>query len=99
MIVFWRGRGPVVFLAAVLPSASCLGLMDWNPLFAMVLGGAACIPGGLACRYYGKKWNQGSGIHMLYGIPVEIWGWMMLLFGVLMVFLTLAGLIKKAITG
>jgi hypothetical protein len=99
MFVFWRGRGPVVFLAAILPLASCLGLMDWNPVVAIALAGATAIPGGLACLYFGRKWNQGSGVHMLYWIPVEIWGWILLLTGSLIVLLIAIGLIRKAIAG
>jgi hypothetical protein len=74
LIFVWRGWGPLGLIALVLPLASCAGLMDWNPLAAMLGFGATLLGGGLVCRSYGRKWNQGSGLHMMYWIPLEVWG-------------------------
>ena len=97
MIIVWRGRGFLALVATFLPLASCAGLMDFNPVLAVSLAGIATLGGGLACRHYGRKWNQGSGFHTMYWIPLEIWGWIYIVFGGLFSLMMVAGLIRKAL--
>jgi hypothetical protein len=99
MIFVWRGWGPVVLVALFLPLASCAGLMDWHPIAAIGIGSLALLGGGLACRYFGKRWNKGSGFHSMYGVPVEIWGWVYVVAGGAMSALIVAGFVKKAFVG
>jgi hypothetical protein len=99
VIFVWRGWGPVVLVALFLPLASCAGLMDWHPIAAMGVGSAALLAGGLACRHLGRRWNQGSGYHMMWWVPVEAWGWVYIVVGGLTTVLIAAGLVKKAIVG
>jgi hypothetical protein len=97
VIFVWRGWGPVALVAAFLPLASCGGLMDWNPDVAFLCFGLSTVAGGLACRYLGLKWNQGSGFHMMYWIPLEIWGWIYIALGGLFGGIAGVVLVKKAI--
>lgn len=99
MILVWRGWGLLAVVAAFLPLASCGGLMDWNPLVALLCCGVTAVAGGMICRHYGRKWNQGSGFHMMYGIPLEIWGWIYIVFGGFFALSSAAGLLKTWIIG
>ncbi len=99
MLIVWRGWGLVAAVATFLPLASCAGLMDWNPTVASVCGGVSLVVGGLTCRHFGLKWNQGSGFHMMYGIPLEIWGWIYIILGGFFVMLETLGLVKQAVFG
>jgi hypothetical protein len=93
----WRGWGPLAAVAVFLPLASCAGLMDWNPMVALLTFGIATIAAGVVCRHFGRKWNQGSGFHMMYWIPLEIWGWIYVIVGGLFAILSAGALVKKAI--
>jgi hypothetical protein len=73
--------------------------MDWQPQAAMLGSGATLLGGGLVCRYYGRKWNKGSGFHMMYWIPLEIWGWLYIVIGAFFSVLATAALFKIAIVG
>lgn len=99
MILIWRGWGLLAVVALFLPLASCAGLMDWNPIVAILGFGVTLVAGGLACRHYGRKWNQGSGFHTMYWIPLEIWGWIYIVIGSLWSMLATVALIKTAIAG
>jgi hypothetical protein len=89
----------MALVAAFLPLASCGGLMDWNPGVAGLAFGLSAVAGGLVCRHLGLKWNQGSGFHMMYWIPLEIWGWIYIVIGSLFGAAAGFGLVKKAISG
>ncbi len=97
MIFVWRGWGPVAVVAVFLPLASCAGLMDWNPMVAILSFGVSLVAGGLACRHYGLKWNQGSGFHTMYWIPLEIWGWIYIAAGGFFAVLATIALVKQAV--
>ena len=99
VIFVWRGWGPVAAIALFLPLASCAGLMDWDPAVALGCFSVSLVAGGFACRYYGLKWNQGSGLHTMYWIPLEIWGWIYIAIGGLFGLLIAVGLIKQVIVG
>jgi hypothetical protein len=99
MIFVWRGRGPMALGAAFLPLASCGGLMDYHPGVALLCCGISAVAGGLVCRHYGLKWNRGSGFHMMYWIPLEIWGWIYILGGGLFSILAAIGLVRQAMIG
>lgn len=81
MLFAWRGRGVLGLVALMLPLASCAGLMDTSPVWAMTLGGVSLFGGGLACYLIGRKWNRGRGIHTMYWAPLENWGWRTLFSG------------------
>ncbi len=95
MFLVWRGWGLLAIVAAFLPLASCAGLMDWNPLIAILCCGSTAVASGIICRHYGRKWNQGSGFHTMYWIPLEIWGWIYIVFGGFFALLSAAGLVKE----
>jgi hypothetical protein len=95
----WRGWGPVGLAALILPLVSCVGFMDWNPPVAMFAFGITLTGGGLVCRHYGRKWNQGSGTHMMYWVPLEVWGWIYLVIGFLFSGLGATALIVKVAQG
>jgi len=97
MFIVWRGWGLLAVVAAFLPLASCAGLMDWNPMVALLCMGGTTVAGGMICRHYGRKWNQGSGFHMLYWIPLEIWGWIYIIFGGTFALLSAVALFREAI--
>lgn len=99
MIFVWRGWGPLALVALFVPLASCGGLMDWNPVAAIAVTGLTMVAGGLACRHYGRKWNQGSGFHMMYWVPLEYWGWVYIVLGGFYGLLGVGALIKKAVLG
>jgi hypothetical protein len=99
VIFVWRGWGPVAAVAAFLPLISCAGLMDVNPVLALACFGITLLAGGLACRYYGRKWNQGTGFHSMYWIPLEVWGWIYLALGGVFAVLGTITLVKQAIAG
>ncbi len=99
MIFVWRGWGLIALVALFLPLASCAGLMDRNPLAALLGFGVTLLGGGLACRHYGRKWNQGSGLHMMYWIPLEVWGWIYIAVGGLFSLLGAAAVVKRAVAG
>lgn len=99
MLFVWRGWGLLALVPTFLPLASCAGLMDWNPMWAMICFGVSLFAGGLACRHYGKKWNQGTGIHMMYFIPLEIWGWIYIIMGGTLGTLGAVILVKQAVVG
>lgn len=99
MFFVWRGWGPVALVALILPLASCAGLMDWNPLVATTSFGWSLLAGGLVCRHYGRKWNEGSGTHMMYWIPLEYWGWCYIILGGLYGLAGSAALVKVALVG
>jgi hypothetical protein len=96
-MLVWRGWGPVAVVATFLPLASCAGLMDWQPMVAMAGCGLSLLAGGLVCRHYGLKWNRGSGFHMMYWIPLEIWGWIYIVVGGGFAVLAVVALVKQAI--
>jgi hypothetical protein len=85
--------------AAFLPLASCGGLTDYNPMLALLCLGLSAIAGGIVCRHFGLKWNQGSGFHMMYWIPLEIWGWIYIVGGGLFGILAAVALVKQAVMG
>ena len=99
MIFVWRVWGPVAQVAAFLPLACCSGLMSISPPVAILCSALAFVAGGLVCRYYGLKWNQGSGFHSMYWIPLEIWGWIYIAVGGSLGGLAAFGLIKRAVVG
>jgi hypothetical protein len=99
MIFIWRGWGLLALVAAFLPLASCAGLMDWSPLAALLCCVDTAVAGGMICRHYGRKWNQGSGFHMMYWIPLEIWGWIYISLGEFFALASLAELVMKRISG
>ena len=66
---------------------------------AMLSGGFAMLTGGIVCRHYGRKWNQGSGFHMMYWIPLEIWGWIYLVFGGFFFLGGAVGILRKGLAG
>lgn len=92
--VVWRGRGILAFLTAVPPIACCIGLIDWRPAVAMVVFGTALAIAGLVCRHYGRRWNQGTGTHTMYWIPLEVWGWIYIIVGLLFAFAAGVGLAR-----
>src|SRR5688572_17019901 len=98
-IFVWRGWGPVAVVAAFLPLVSCAGLLEWNPMLAMLCFGITLLLGGLICRHYGVKWNQGSGFHSMYWIPLEIWGWIYIVCGGFFGVMSAIALFRKAIVG
>jgi hypothetical protein len=81
VFLFWRGRGLLGIVAIFLPLATCAGLSDWDRGGALLIGGLTLAGGGWVCRHFGRKWNQGSGFHSLYFLPLEVWGWIYLLAG------------------
>jgi hypothetical protein len=99
MLFVWRGWGYFGLGALFIPLASCAGLTDWNPVAAITLSGLTLAAGGLACRHYGQKWNQGSRFHMIYWVPLECWGWVYIVLGGLCGSLGIAALIKKTLVG
>lgn len=99
MIFAWRGWGPVAAVAAFVPLAACGGLMDWNPMVAMVCSGVSLVAGGFACRHYGLRWNQGSGFHSMYWIPLETWGYIYIVLGGFFAVAATIALLKKTIVG
>ncbi len=99
MIFVWRGWGPIGLVALILPVGSCAGLVDWNPLAAITVFGFTLFAGGLSCRHYGRKWNQGSGTHMMYGVPLEYWGWAYMIFGGFFGVSGAVALVRKAVIG
>jgi hypothetical protein len=99
MFIVWRGWGLLAVVAAFLPLASCAGLMDWNPLIAILCCGSTTVASGMICRHYGRKWNQGSGFHTMYWIPLEIWGWIYIVFGGFLALSSAVELLLKATVG
>lgn len=99
VIFVWRGWGPLAAVAMFVPLASCVGLLDWNPMVAMVCFGVSLVVGGLVCRYYGLKWNRGSGFHTMYWISLETWGRIYITVGGLFGALAAVALIKQAVAG
>jgi len=97
LIFVWRGWGPLALVVLFLPLASCGGLMGWNPFVALLGFGLTTFVGGLVCRHYGRKWNQGSGFHTMYWIPLEVWGWIYIVVGGLFSLLASAALVKKGL--
>jgi hypothetical protein len=97
MIFVWRGRGLLGLIALFLPLASCAGLLDWNVQVASLAGSITLLIGGLVCRHYGRKWNQGSGFHMLYWMPLEIWGLVCIIVGALFSLLAVIGLVEHGV--
>ena len=96
MIVVWRGRGLVALAAAILPLLPCAGLVDLNnPALYFIAPGGASILVGLVCWRLGKRWNQGSGYHSLYWIPLETWGWIYMVLGEFWTGLVVIGWIHK----
>jgi len=85
MFVVWRGWG-LLALVAVFPTlASFIALIDISLRTALLGTGLAALGGGSVCLYFCRKWNRGTGYHSLYGIPLEIWGWIYLGHGVFFV--------------
>ncbi len=99
MILVWRDRGLVAVVATFLPLVSCAGLMDWKPIVALECFGVSLLVGGMACRHYGLKWNQGSGLHTMCGIPLETWGWVYIAIGGFFGMLAGLTLVKQAVAG
>jgi hypothetical protein len=95
----WRGWGAIAAVATFLPLGSCVGLLDWNPMVAILCFGVTQVGGGLACRHYGLKWNQGSGFHSMYWIPLEVWGWIYIAVGGFFAVSAAIALVKEAIVG
>jgi hypothetical protein len=96
-IFVWRGWGPLAAVALLAPCLACAGLLDWSPPIAMLCGGLALLIGGLVCRHYGRKRNQGTGYHMMYWLPLEYWGWIYIVFGAIFFIGASAGFVKKAV--
>ena len=86
-------------VAAFLPLAACGGLMDRKPMVAIGCFGGSLVARGWACRHYGLKWKKGSGFHMMYGIPLEIWGWIDIVSGGFFGVLAAVALVKSAVVG
>jgi hypothetical protein len=93
MYVIWRGWGPLALAVLILPAASCSGLTAWNPPVAFLAFGTTLAGGGWVCRHFGRKWNQGSGKHMMYWVPLEIWGGLYYGIGLLVVGLCAVALV------
>lgn len=97
VFVVWRGRGPLALAVAILPLASCAGLWEINPTVALVAATFSFMLGGYLCWYLGHRWNGGSGYHMLYWIPLEYWGWLYGVAGVVFGFLLITGAINRTL--
>ena len=65
--------------------------MNWNMTAANLCFGVGTIVAELACRHFGMEWNQGNGYHMMYWIPLEIWGWIYTILGGPFVILAVVG--------
>jgi hypothetical protein len=99
VILVWEGWGLVAMVAAFLPLASCVGLMDWDPIIAELCAGVSAVASGVVCRRLGLKWNQGRRLHTMYMIPLETWGWIYIVGGSSFVLLFGVGFVKKFIFG
>lgn len=99
MIVVWRGWGILAFVAAFLPLASCIGLIEWNFGVALFMAGITALIGGILCRYLGRKGNEGGIRHSLYNIPVETWGLVYMIGGGLLALMSGLILLKQRIAG
>jgi hypothetical protein len=95
----WRGWGPLGLVVLIPPLVSCVGLLDWNPVAACAAFGLMPFAGGFACRQYGRKWNRGTGRHMMYWVALETWGLVYMILGGLYGVLGSAALVKKAVMG
>jgi hypothetical protein len=91
-LIIWRGYGLLAFGAIVFTLSCCVGGLEYGRAGFLVAGvvGVAC---GLPCYVYGRRWNRGTGKHTLYGVPMEIWGAiLMALGGFVAVMMLIAGL-------
>jgi hypothetical protein len=84
MIFVWRGWGPIALAGAILPLLLFGWLTKDKSSFALAGMGVALLAGGLGCVYLGQKWNQGMGLHSMYGVPLEVWGWGYVVVGVVL---------------
>jgi len=80
-------------LAALIPSYAVLALvMQWNMRAAWACLGVSTMISGAVCVYFGQEWNEASpGYHMMYWIPLEIWGWLWIVLGIVFVILAIGG--------
>jgi hypothetical protein len=96
--ILWRGRGLLALIMALLPIASCAGLLPWHPAAGAISGVLLLLGGGFACVRLGRRWRQQqNATHPLLGIPLEVWGWIYLVSGGLCGLLAVAGLVTKAV--
>jgi len=87
----WRGWGPLALASLILPTALLAIVIQWSIPAAMLSYGIAAVVAGAVCIYCRNEWNQGSGEHMMYWIPLEIWGWLWIVLGAV---LSITGIVK-----
>ena len=90
-ILVWRGRGIFALASLILPTLLLAIVINWSMSAAILCYGIGAVVAGIACVYFGGEWNQGSGEHMMYWIPLEIWGWIWGLLGIVM---SIVGVVK-----
>ena len=76
MILIWRGWGLLALVVLFPVLALCAGMDSVAPkLLIPLLIAASLLGGGMACVYYGTKWNRPNIVHTLYFLPLQAWGW------------------------
>jgi hypothetical protein len=97
MILIWRGWGLVAVLTLFLPLASCVGFIDTRQGLAFLLAGLSLVAGGVGCWIFGRRWNHEVTEHTFFFIPLQYWGMIYVIFGVLMSGGGIAAIIRKGV--
>lgn len=82
--IVWRGNGLVALAALVAMCVPCVAGVgsEYAPVGTMV-GGVLGLAGGLLCVRYGRRWNRGATNHSMYGVPLQGWGYVLLVLAAL----------------
>src|SRR5437763_15693251 len=99
MFFVWRGRGAIAVVVLLVALLASMNLMAWGSRAAVAGGGVTLLAGGWACQHFGRRWNRGSGTHMMYGLPLEYWGWLHMIVGGIITLLAAIGVIGPAGSG
>lgn len=79
MFLVWRGNGLVAMAAIVAMCVPCVSVIGdkYQPVGALV-GGLIGLIGGLLCIRYGRRWNKDGAYHSMYWVPLQAWGYIVL---------------------
>ena len=89
----WRGWGLIALAGVIGPLLVFGWLTKEGSSFALAGMGVVLLVLHL-CAYLGKKWNQGMGLHSMYGVPLEVWGWGYVVVGVVLGVIGVAEVVK-----
>ena len=92
MFIVWRGNGLLALAVLAAMCTPCVaGIGQKYESVGALIGGLFGLVGGVLCIRFGRRWNQAGIYHSMYWVPLQGWGYIVL---VLAIFGLVTGSVK-----